>query len=223
MRHQAKDVSFPTTDAGDVVARAIWIRSLGDISFRVAVPKNYPRLALQLLKCLIVAHVITFSVGDGKAQDGAHLEFVGKRTVVSFDSDVNVLTNEVKITIAYQGARQQSRFAQDLKAIANPQNEPPALRKLLHRSHYRRESCQGTRAQVIAVRKPARYDHRVVTTQIRVAMPNKIDRLAHVFRNNVIGIVVAVRAGKNYDSVFHSSNSVVYSTGLQDYEIRNKE
>src|SRR5262245_12739859 len=103
----------------------------------------------------------------------------------------------MQVTIAYQGTGQQSRFAQNLKAIANPENESAILRKLLHGSHHRRESRERARTQIIAIRKATGDDDCIVTTQIGIAMPNEIDRLTDVFRNNVIRVVVAVRAGKN--------------------------
>jgi hypothetical protein len=39
---------------------------------------------------------------------------------------------------------------------------------------------------------------------VRLAMPDKIDLLAHMFRDHMIGIVIAIRAGENYDAEFHN-------------------
>jgi len=40
-------------------------------------------------------------------------------------------------------------------------------------------------------------------------MPDEIDGLTDVFRDDVIRVVVAVRTGKNYNAVFQSSTSLL--------------
>jgi hypothetical protein len=43
-----------------------------------------------------------------------------------------MFANEMKVTIAYQGAGQQTRLAENLKAVADAQHEAARRGKLLH-------------------------------------------------------------------------------------------
>src|SRR5260370_39217359 len=63
----------------------------------------------------------------------------------------------------------------------------------------RRKPAQRSGAQIVAVRESAGNDNRVITRKIGLAMPDEIHRLAHVFRNHVISIVIAVRTRKDND------------------------
>src|SRR5881628_254253 len=103
-----------------------------------------------------------------------------ERCVDAFDPHIYMSTNEMQLTIANQSPRQQTCFAQNLKAIADAQNQ-------------------------IAFRR--KFFHGVVTAQVSIAVPDEIDRLAHVFRDHVIRVMVAVRSGKNYDTELHFSIS----------------
>ena len=75
--------------------------------------------------------------------------------------------------VAHQRARQQSRLGQNLESIADAQHQPAAGRKTLHRLHHRREARNRARAQVVAVGKSARNQHRVHAVQILAVMPEE--------------------------------------------------
>src|SRR5207253_5678824 len=79
-----------------------------------------------------------------------------------------------------------------------------------HRVHDRRKTGQRSGAQVVAVRKASGNDDGIVTAQVGVAVPDEINRLSDVFRDHVVSIVIAVRAGKNNDAEFHSSVSSLF-------------
>src|SRR2546421_8484959 len=127
--------------------------------------------------------------------------------VDAFDPHIYMSADEMQLTIANQRPWQQACFAQNLKAIADAQNQIAFCGEFFHGIHDRRKAGECAGAQVIAVRKTARNDHRVVTGQVSIAVPDEIDRLAHVFRDHVIRIVIAVRSGKDYDTELHFSIS----------------
>src|SRR3989442_4401051 len=135
-----------------------------------------------------------------------------ERCVDAFDLHIYMSADEMQLTIANQSPRQQTCFAQNLKAIADAQNQIAFRGKSFHRVHDRRKAGQRSGTQVIAVRKTARNDHGIVTAQVSIAVPDKIDGLAHVFRDHVIRIVIAVRSGKNYDTELHFSISTQKSS-----------
>ena len=109
---------------------------------------------------------------------------------------MNVFTNEVQIAIADQSAGKEPGFTENLKTVADSEHKPAAFGKLLDRIHHRRKTRERAGAQIVAVRKTAGKDHRVVSRKICFTVPDEVDRLAHVFRDHVIGIVVAIRTGK---------------------------
>src|SRR5690242_2073516 len=113
----------------------------------------------------------------------------------------------MQVAITNQGAWQQPGFAEDLKAVANPEHESPAFSKLFERVHHRRKASERSGAKVVAVRKTTGKNHGIVAGKIGFAVPDEIDWLAHVFRDHVIGIVIAVRSGENDNSKFHASIS----------------
>src|SRR3989441_623636 len=130
-----------------------------------------------------------------------------ERCVDAFDPHIYMSTNEMQLTIANQSPRQQTCFAQNLKPIADAQNQIAFRRKFFHGVHDRRKAGQRSGTQIIAIGKAARNDHGIVTAQLSIAVPDEIDRLAHVFRDHVIRVMVAVRSGKNYDTELHFSIS----------------
>ena len=87
----------------------------------------------------------------------------------------DMLATKLQISIAHKRPRQKPRFAQNLKAVANAQNQPARLRKSRHRPHHRAKPRNRPRPQIIAVRKTARNQHRVAICQRRFLVP-KIPR-----------------------------------------------
>jgi hypothetical protein len=66
---------------------------------------------------------------------------------------------------------------------------------------------EGAGAKVVAVRKAAGKDHRIVTRKISFTVPDEVYGLTDVLGDHVISVVIAIRTGKNYNSEFHASNS----------------
>src|SRR5688500_13214613 len=60
VRHQSEHVTFAITNAGDIVARAVWVSVVSDCAVLFAVAKDDAILPLQLGERLIVANVVAF-------------------------------------------------------------------------------------------------------------------------------------------------------------------
>src|SRR6188508_3116222 len=105
--------------------------------------------------------------------------------------------------VSHQSTRKQSTLAQDLKTVADPEDELPFRGEILHRVHHRRKSRQRTGPKIIAVGKSSGNDHRIVTAKIGFFVPDEIDRLTDVLRHNVIGVVITIGTGKYYYSELH--------------------
>jgi hypothetical protein len=91
-----------------------------------------------------------------------------------------VLADKMQIFIPHQRAGQKSGFAQNLKTVADTENEFSLRRKFFDRLHHGRKTRQRTGSQIIAVGKTARNDDGVITAQIRFLVPHKINRLTDV-------------------------------------------
>src|SRR5918911_1537579 len=94
------------------------------------------------------------------------LQLVSERRVGIFDPHVYVLAYEMKVSVAYERTGQESRFGQDLKAVADAKDEAASCGELLDRSHDGRKACERPGPQVIAVREAARNNHSIVATEV---------------------------------------------------------
>lgn len=207
MRHQPKHISTAVADARDIVPRAVGIGAVCDISRLVAITKNNPVFALKLVESLIVTDIVSLGMRDWKPEYGSTFHFIGEWSIGSFHANKNVFTNEVQVPVADQSSGKQSGFTKNLEPVANAQDESAAFGKLLNRIHHRREAGECASAQVIAVRKPARNNQSVIAGETGIPVPDEVHGLAHVFRDHVVGIVIAIRAGKNYNSKLQASIS----------------
>src|SRR5438552_17594232 len=113
------------------------------------------------------------------------------------------LANVLQAGIAHESARQQPRLAQNLKSIANSEDDSAAISKLLHRLHHGRELSDGAGAEVVAISKSAGHDHCVAVFQIMRLMPQKSDWLLQYLLNSPVGVVIAIRARENDYAKFH--------------------
>lgn len=75
---------------------------------------------------VVISKIAAFAMSDRKAKDRSRPRGIGKWTVVAFDADMDMLANEVQSPISDEGARKQSRFAQDLKAVTNADDDSAA-------------------------------------------------------------------------------------------------
>src|SRR5258708_1372768 len=99
------------------------------------------------------------------------------------------------------------RFAKDLEAITNAGNKTALLGVGHDCVHDRREPGNRSGAEVVSIRESAGKDYAVIAFERCFGMPDVLDRLVeHVF-DGVIGILVAVRAGKPDYGELHLTTS----------------
>ena len=84
-----------------------------------------------------------------------------------------------------------------------PSTRPPDGSEFLDRLHDGREVSDGAGAQIIAIGEAAGHKDRIAVFQLFAFVPQKDDRLAHHFRDDVVGVVIAVGSGKNKHAKFH--------------------
>ena len=98
---------------------------------------------------------------------------------------------------------QQARLEQDLEAVADAEHRAAGVGERLHRGHHRREPGDRAGAQVVAVGEPAGQDDDVGRAERGVLVPDEFGVVPEHVLRGVIGVVVAVRSGKDDDGEFH--------------------
>jgi hypothetical protein len=126
------------------------------------------------------------------------------------DPQALVHADELAAVVADQGARQQVRLAQDLEAVADPQNGHATSGRLDHLGHHRSEAGDRAAAQVVAVGEAAGKDYSVHTAQVMVAVPQR-DRLGAGQRHRALRVDVVERTGKGDDPDPHAVASATWT------------
>src|SRR5439155_13087225 len=96
-----------------------------------------------------------------------------ERGIGALDDERNVAAHERERLVSAKDAREQARFAEDLKAVADPEDEPTVRRELGDRRHRRRKACDRAAAQVVTVREPTREHDGVEVRQLGLGMPDE--------------------------------------------------
>src|SRR6185436_9553099 len=114
-----------------------------------------------------------------------------------------ILANKMQRLVPEHGPRQQPCFEQNLKPVADAEHHPTLLRKFLHRSHHRREPRDRASPQIVTVGKPAGQDNRIQAREQRLLVPDHLHILAQHILEDMLTVVIAITAGKNYHSDLH--------------------
>src|SRR4029077_13663550 len=207
MRHHAHHIALAVADAGNGVERAVGIRRWVEAPIGRAVAENDLVIVSQLRESVGIADVAAFSVRDRKAKHLPAWRRGGERSGGRFHADVNVTADEAQSLIAHQSAGQKPGFAENLKAIANAEDETTRAGEPRNRVHYRRKTRDRAGAQIIAVGEAAGQNHGVETGEVLRLVPDGLGRYVKDFVYSVQGIVIAVRSGKYDDTNFRHAAS----------------
>ncbi len=207
MRHQAHYVAPAIAYAGDIRERAVRIgrRVLAPVRRRVS--KHNLFVSLQFGERRFVAIIISVAVRDRNLQHLAGGGRGGKRRVRGFHANVHLPADKSHPRVALQHAGEQTRFAKNLKTVADAENQASAAREFFHGAHHGRKSRNRARAQIIAVGKSAGQQDRVKAVYLFGLMPQEFNRLVENFAERVPGVVIAIRARKHHHTKFHRADS----------------
>src|SRR6202142_3665419 len=206
MRHQSKHIAVAIAYAANIGQRTIRISSRIIAAIRRGVTKNNLLVAFKISERRIVAKITSAHMRDRHFQNLSALGGAGKRRANAFHPHIHLLAKKSQASIAKQRTGQPTSLAENLKSIADAENQPAAPRKFLHRFHHRRKTRQCARAQVIAISKPAGQNNRVATRKIFGAVPEEFHRLMEHAADGEISIVIAIRPRKHNHAKFHSGN-----------------
>jgi hypothetical protein len=136
-------------------------------------------------------------------QDIARLRHRGESGAAIFDSDADVLANEMEGPVADERSRQQVRLAKNLEAVADAEHELAALGFFDDRSHDRGKPSDSAAAKVVAIRKPSRKYDQVVSGDRGFFVPDVIDRNAELAEGEV-AILITIGTWETDNGGFHS-------------------
>src|SRR5438270_6062028 len=203
--HQADDVAFGRTDAGDVVGGAVGVLDVAQDD--AVVGAEFGQGALR-------ARVVALEVVDGQLQHLTGRRPRREHRPRAVDPHLDVAAQELQGPVLLQGAGQEAGLGEDLEAVADAEHGPALAGERGHRAHHGAEAGDGARAQVVAVGEASGKDHGVGVADGVVAVPHqsgltagRADGLDHV--------VLAVGAGEDDHANSHSIVTLAASiTGL---------
>src|SRR5450830_621124 len=207
MRHHAGHIALSVDDARDVRDRAVWIVLLVHRTVRSAIAKDHLPLLFHDSQRRCVDSIVAIAVSNGQPEHLPGLAAACEHSVRILDAHRYGVAEKGQVTVAQQGARQQSCFCEQLEAVADAQDHASPAGKPDHRLHERCEPRDGSRPQVIAVRKTARQDHAVEARQVRLAMPEILDIPAKNIVKSTVRIYVAVGTREDGNRKPHAPSS----------------
>ena len=131
------------------------------------------------------------------------IESGGEQRSSGFGFQVDILADESLAAVAQQGSRQQTGLGQYLESVADAQHIPARAGMGNHVFHDRREAGNGSRTQVIAVRKAARQHKAIALLQVGILVPKFHHRVAQHLAQHMDSILIAIGTGKNNHAKFH--------------------
>src|SRR5580692_2389588 len=207
MRHQAQNVAFAVANAGDGMQRAVGIGFavvFGRLrAIRLYVVKNNSTVAFEFGERGRLAEIISFVVRNRNFQHLTLLRGASEGSVGGFDADVHLATEIAQALVAHHRAGKKSCFEQDLEAVADSEDQASGTREAVHGFHYRRKSRNRPGAQVIAIREAAGENYDVAVGKIFGLVPDEFDGLMDDCGDGMVGVFIAIRAGKLHHSEFH--------------------
>src|SRR5450830_635182 len=207
MWHHAGHITLPVDDARNVRDRTVWIVLLVHRAVRGAVAKDHLSLLLHNSQRRCVHGIVTIAMSNGQPEHLPSLAAACEHSVRILDAHRYGVAEKGQVTVAQQGARQQTCFCEQLEAVADAQDHASPAGKPDHHLHERCEPRDGSRPQVIAVRETARQDHAVEARQVRLAMPEILDIPAKNIVKSTVRIYVAVGTREDGNRKPHAPSS----------------
>src|SRR5712692_9593642 len=173
MRHEAEHVALRTHDARDVLERAVRIRRPRDAPVGHCVAEDHLVPRPELTQRFGVRVVLALAVGDRHREHLPGPEPPRERRLDVVHDEVGGLAAVLQALVARERPRQEPRLAEDLEAVARAEDRAAPRDELAERLDDRRAPGDGARAEIVAVREPARQDDAVEVTEVALPVPNE--------------------------------------------------
>ena len=156
MRHESDHVAGLVPDPGDPAQGAVRVVGVGHGAVRTAVAEHdHPRV-LEAVEIGLGGDELPLAVLDRDLQDLPGQDVGGDRGLRGLHPQVHDPADEPQRPVPDQRAGQQSRFAEDLEAVADAEDRTTPRREALDLLHHRREPGDRAAPQVVAVAESAR-------------------------------------------------------------------
>ena len=96
----------------------------------------------------------------------------GEGGVGALHQEIHLPAHEAQRLVRKEGTGQQSRLAEHLEAVADPEHRPAGLRVRRDRPHRGREAGDRPGAQVVAVGESARHHDHVDPVEVSLRVPD---------------------------------------------------
>jgi hypothetical protein len=131
---------------------------------------------------------------------------LGPHQVCALDAEGHAIANEVQVAIAHQGTGEQSRFRQNLEAVANADDQTAPLGMFDRGLQGGRKTGDRATPQIVAIAKSPWHNDQIRILQIAVFMPNHLGRLTEQVAGDVGRVAIAISARKNNHADIHGSS-----------------
>ena len=138
----------------------------------------------------------------------------GERAAAAEHLELDLPGGEAQVGVDEQRAGEQTRLAENLKAVADPQHEAAVTGERDHGLHRGREARDRPRAQVVAVGEAAWDDDRVGPFEVAVGVPDQLG-VAHA-AGGVQRIDLIARSGKLQDPELHVASGAAVAVEQLD-------
>ncbi len=207
MRHEPEDIARGIADAGDVFSGTVRVGRIGRRAVPITIPEEYPLGAVQIAKRGGISNVTALSMRDREVKERTSPGGIGPRGGAIFNPRINVLTAKMQIAIANECARQQMRFTQNLKAVADAEHELASIRFSDDRFHDGRKPGDRAASEIVAVRKTSREHDEIVARHRLLFMPDVLGRYAQI-PERADTILIAIGPWEANHGGFHAIGEV---------------
>ena len=189
---------------GDIIGRAIRIGGPANDTVRVAIAEGDATLPFEALERLAAGLIITLAMRDRDLDDLALGIVRCKRRIVALDPQMLHPADKAQIGVAHQDTRQKPGFGEDLKAVADAENETAPCGMGAHGVHDGRPGGDGAAAQIIAIREAAgQHDEIRAKRQGPLAMPDERGFFSGGLRDGADRVLFTIGAGEKDDGGVH--------------------
>src|SRR4030095_1472513 len=140
---------------------------------------------------------------DRDFQQLAFLGRIGERCIGLLHPQMDLLADKLQAGVAHQRSGQQARLTENLKAVADAEDETAVVRELHDTAHDRRKTRHGAAAQIIAVGKSARQNDAVIISRKLVFVPEQLDLLTQLQLEAVENVMIVTGTWKYDDTPTH--------------------
>jgi hypothetical protein len=123
--------------------------------------------------------------------------------------------------VAHERAGEQAGLTEDLEAVADAEDEAAVRSEFLDGLHDGREAGDGAGAEIVSVGEAAGDEDGVAPFEVVRRVPEEGDGLACDFGDDVVGVVIAVGAGKDEDAELHGVRITLGSVGFGIKRLRD--